>query len=366
MSGPREFSKEDIPAVADLWLKVFQQREASSPQALQAYFQEMFIDHPWSDAGIPSLVYEDKDRRVVAFLGVLPRLLTFQGSRLQMAVTSQFMVDTTAHRGNAAIELMRKFLAGPQQLSLTDGASEGARRIWAALRGEVATTYSCLWTRVLRPVEYALQLTKNRKSLKPFAAVAKPFGSALDSLLVRAPLTPYPKPVATAIAEEAGVESLLQCVSDLPARWALRPCYSLDSLNWLLRKAGEAKTRGELRKFLVRNPKGEILGWYVYYAKAGGISKVLQICGREHGIFDVIDHLFHDAWQAGSIAVSGRLEPRFARELSQKRCDFIFHDVAVLIHSPQSEIVNAIQRGNAFLTRLDGEWWMRFQEEAWL
>ena len=366
MSGPREFSKEDIPAVADLWLKVFQQREDSSPESLRAYFHEMFIDHPWSDARLPSLVYEDKDRRIVAFLGVLPRLISFRGSPIQMAVTSQFMVDTSRHPGNAAIELMKRFLAGPQQLSLTDGANEGARRIWEALRGEVATTYSCLWTRVLRPVQYALELAKSRKALKPLAGVAKPFARVLDSVAVRMPLTPYPMPAATAAAEEASAESLLRCVSELPARWALRSCYSLDSLSWLLQKAGEAKSRGELRKFIVRNAKGEMLGWYVYYAKPDGISKVLQISGREHGILEVIEHLFDDAWRAGSVAVSGRLEPRFARELSQKRCDFIFHDVAVLIHSRQNEILETIQRGNAFLTRLDGEWWMRFQEESWV
>lgn len=366
MSGPREFFKEDIPAVADLWLKVFQQREDSSPESLRTYFQEMFLDHPWNDAQLPSLVYEDKDRSIVAFLGVLPRLLSFQGRPIQAAITSQFMVDTARHHGNAAIELMKRFLAGPQQLSLTDGASEGARRIWEALRGEFATTYSCLWTRVLRPAQYSLELMKSRKALKPLAGVARPFARVLDSVAVRLPLTPYPMPAATAAMEEASVGSLLRCVSELPARWALRPCYNWESLSWLLQKAGEAKSRGQLRKFIVRNGKGEMLGWYVYYAKPGGTSKVLQIGGREHGISDVIDNLFNDAWRTGSVAVSGRLEPRFARQLSQKRCDFIFHDVAVLIHSRQNEILNEIQRGNAFLTRLDGEWWMRFQEELWI
>src|SRR5581483_5117282 len=365
MSGTREFSEADIPAVADLWLKVFQKRQGPAPESLKAYFREMFLDHPWTALRLPSFVYENKERQIVAFLGVLPRLASFGGSPIHVAVTSQFMVDTTAHRGNAALELMKRFLAGSQQLSLTDGASEGARKIWQALQGEVSTLYSCLWTRVLRPMEYARELAKGRKPLTAVAAIAKPFAQLLDFAAVRIPLTPYPIPVSSVSAEEATTEDLLQCIAGLPGRWSLRPCYSPDSLQWLLEKAQEARSRGFLRKFIVRNSKAETVGWYIYYAKPGGISKVLQFWSRNHTISEVIDHMFADAWNAGSTAISGRLEHHFARELSQRRCDFIFHDVAVLIHSRRSEILNAIQRGNAFLTRLDGEWWMRFQEESW-
>jgi hypothetical protein len=31
-----------------------------------------------------------------------------------------------------------------------------------------------------------------------------------------------------------------------------------------------------------------------------------------------------------------------------------------LVHSPRPELVAAIQRGEAFLSRLEGEWWMSF------
>src|SRR5262249_19211068 len=159
----------------------------------------------------------------------------------------------------------------------------------------------------------------SRSALKLLASAARPLAWVVDSAAVRMPLSLYPVPAASAEAAEAGVEHLLACIADLPPRWTLRPLYTPNSLGWLLEKAGEAKRRGYLRKLLVRNAKGEMLGWYIYYAKPGGIAKVLQIGGREHGISEVIDHLFHDAWRRGALAVSGRLEPRFARELSQKR-----------------------------------------------
>jgi hypothetical protein len=36
-----------------------------------------------------------------------------------------------------------------------------------------------------------------------------------------------------------------------------------------------------------------------------------------------------------------------------------------LMHSRNSDLLNSIQGGGAFLTRLDGEWWMGFHEEQW-
>jgi len=325
----------------------------------------MFLEHPWAAAGLPSLVYEETSGEIAGFLGVLPRPIIFESQPGFAAVTSQFMVDTKRHRGNAGLELMKRFFAGPQQLSLTDGASEGARRIWEAFRGETATVYSCLWTRVLRPAEYALEIARNRKALKPLSRIGKPFAWALDTAAVRIPHTPYPLPEAATIAKEAESHAILECIAALPPSWSLRPCYKPADFAWLIQKAVEATSRGRLRKAIVHNAKGEMLGWYVYYAKAGGISKVLQIGGKDHAISQVIDHLLWDAWQAGSVAVSGRLEPKLARDLSRKRCDFIFHDVAVLIHSRNNAIRNVIHSGKAFLTRLDGEWWMRFQVESW-
>jgi hypothetical protein len=275
------------------------------------------------------------------------------------------MVDTARHRGNAAIELMRKFLEGPQELSMTDGATEGARRIWGAVRGELVILYSCTWDRVLRPAGHVLGKAKKTR-FRPFADFAKPFGAVLDSALARTPFNPYIASASNATGIDASLECLLKFIAELPARYVLRPHYDLVSLRWLLEKAAEAKTRGQLRKIVVRDARGAVLGWYIYYAKAGGTSKVLQIGGREHTITEVMRHLFHDAWACGSVTISGRLEPAYARELSSSRCSFSFPNLSVLVHSRNPVILDAIHRGRAFLSRLDGEWWLRFHEEQWV
>jgi hypothetical protein len=291
--------------------------------------------------------------------------MRFAGRPIFAAVSSQFMVDAKRHRGMAGIELMKQFLAGPQELSFTDGASDGARRIWEALRGEAMVIYGAIWTRVLRPTEYLVERLGERKMLGAFTGLGRVVGGLIDYAVSHA-VKPYAAPRSEVRGEEAGEEALLECLAGLPAKYVMRSNYDSESLRWLMRKAAAATSRGELCRVLVHDPAGETAGWYIYYAKRGGVSKVLQLGGKERAIGAVIGHLLRHAWEHGSVAVSGRIEPQFARELSYSGCRFDFPDVSVLAYARDREMLNVMQRGAAFLTRLDGEWWMRFHEEDWI
>ncbi|MEO6572242.1 MAG: hypothetical protein ABIP89_00285, partial [Polyangiaceae bacterium] len=108
---------------------------------------------------------------------------------------------------------------------------------------------------------------------------------------------------------------------------------------------------------------GEAAGWYVYYAKPFGVSQVLQFGGRQKDIPDVLRSLFHDAWNEGAVAVAGQAEPLFMKELTDQRCTFKCRTLGVLAQSRHSEILGAIHRGDSLLTRLDGEWWLRFSAD---
>jgi len=61
----------------------------------------------------------------------------------------------------------------------------------------------------------------------------------------------------------------------------------------------------------------------------------------------------------------GQVDPAFFHALSKKDCLF-HHDGGswMLVHSRHPELLHAIHRGDAFLTRLEGEWWISFL--SWL
>ena len=90
---------------------------------------------------------------------------------------------------------------------------------------------------------------------------------------------------------------------------------------------------------------------------------MLQIHAHEDAEREVLDHLFHHAWRRGAAAIEGRMEPRLARMLGQRHCLFHSTRAFALIHSRDAELLGALARGDAFFSRLEGEWWMRFLGE---
>lgn len=367
MGEIREFRAADIPDAADLWLRVFRDRDGPASKALRDYFEEIFFRAPWRDPTLPSLVYEDGARGVVGFLGVLPRPMKFRGEPIKVAVATQLAEDENGRSAYAAVKLVKKFFSGPQDLSFSDGANESSERLWQASGGNVALLYSLEWTRVLRPAEYARLLLKTQKPLTPIASALRPMTRGVDALVARTRMGPYwvPEKPEGFAAEDASEEAMLACLRSYSMGRALLPEYDDESFRWLLGQAGAKSLHGRLRKKIVRAASGEILGWYLYYARSGDIAEVLQFGGWPKSIRMVLMHLFHDAYAEGAVAVSGAMEPPFAKELAKCRCIFGLPGYGVLMQSKNADILNAIQQGNAFLSRLEGEWWARFSDPEW-
>jgi hypothetical protein len=274
-------------------------------------------------------------------------------------VSTQFMVDPDRHAGPAAIDLMKRLFAGPQDLSFSDGAHQLSRQLWKRLGGDVALLHSLDWTRILQPARYGMDALRTMRLPGLIQHVLRPVCRALDAIASRR--DPFRVPLPTGVAEEATPETLLAWLSRWSGGEALQPAYD-ESLVWLLRHAGEKKRHGVLRSRLVCNAKGEHVGWYLYYLKSGGTSTVVQVRARRHSAALVLNHLFHDAREYGALALSGPVQPELMEELVATRCIFRCQGLGVLVQSRNPELLASIHRGDAHLSRLDGEWWLRFSD----
>ena len=183
---------------------------------------------------------------------------------------------------------------------------------------------------------------------------------AADSLAASKRQSPFLQTEQPAEEDFTSV-TLLEQLPKFTATKSLCPDYDERSLRWLLEQADVKKSHGQLRKSLVRDSHGTIVGWYMYYLKPKGVSQVLQLIGSRSSIRRVRDQLCFHAWRLGSSAVSGRIDPEFARDFSEERCLLSFAGPQVLLHSRRADVREAVLRGDAFLTRLEGEWWMRLQ-----
>jgi hypothetical protein len=346
--------------VADLYQKVFGAGQTFPRDTLISYFRAIFFDNPWYDDDMPSLVYRDGSGKILGCLGIMPRRMSLNGRPLRVAVTHTFMADPEGRSSLAALELLQRFWTGGHDLALAQG-NEASRRLWEAAGGPTSLLNSLRWTRLLRPARYVQSLLDGRELPGPLRFVLAPAVRLVDAMLARAPGGRFRQSVPAVAGEDLDPASVLACLPEVAGSRSLRPDYDTRSLGWLFEILARRRARGVFHKIAVRGVRRQLLGWYLLYLRPGDVGEVVQIGARPDTIRDVLDHLFHHAWHHGATAVSGQLDPPFMQALSDAYC--VFHRDAswVLIDSKHPEVLDVILRGDAFLTRLEGEWWIGFR-----
>lgn len=356
----RPLREEDVTQVADLYVKVLGKVNGMSSVILGESMSDIFLKHPWYDEALPSLVYQEDGDKVVGCIGVMPWPMSFNGKRITAAISHSFIVDPESRSALTGIKLAKRFLSGPQDLSLTHGNNAG-RRIWERLGGSTSLLHSLCWTRPLRPTRYALSFLSKRGIPEPLAWTLRPVCQLVDAVTTLSPKSPFRLPEPRLSGGELDASMLRACLCEATKEWSLCPEYDEHLSRWLFEMLAENRSRGTLEKLVLRNAKEEAVGWYLYYRKRRDIAQVVQIGARENHVDQVLDHLFYHAKQHGAIAVSGQVDPVFFEALSRKQC--LFHQNGsfwMLVHSRHPGMLQAVHRGDAFLSRLEGDWWISF------
>ncbi|MBO0861053.1 MAG: hypothetical protein J2P21_21725 [Chloracidobacterium sp.] len=357
----RSLTSKDISKVSALYRKVHLAGDAwrfkPSPQKLGEAFDEIFLRNPSRDENLPSLVCEDEGGAIVGFIGVSPRRMSLKGRPILVAVSAHLMLDPDRQSRLAGVQLLRRFFSGPQQLSLTDFANDIGRKVWNGIGGRMSHIHCLNWVKTLRPSSRALSLVAGKLRIPgPLRSITRPLVRLTDAALARMSPHRYRFAPSDLIAKDLDDETLLECISRFSASYSLRPEYDELTLPWLIRRAEGVKSSGNLRKVALYDDAGVIVGWYLYYLNPGGASQVLQMCTRKGFSGAVLDHLFHHAWSNGSESISGRLDAESLPELSSRACYMNCGPPWVLIHTRDPEISQAFERGDVFLSKLEGEW----------
>ena len=338
-------------------------RNGSAPPAIQSFFQELYFTNPWVDSSIPSLVYEGKSGRVVGFLGVTVRKMSLCGQPIRVAFGGNFVVDPEARSNLAGMRLLGTYMAGYQDLSQTDSANDVSRNLLERCGFRTIVPYSIHWARPLRPAHYAIHALSRLTGPVLSAGLkfaAKPFCSAVDGMAARFSSSPFRRTESILHGAELDVETLLHCLAQFRTGYSLWPEYDAHSLTWLLTFMGRPQTRGDLRKVVLRDDSQKILGWYIYYVKPGAVGRVVQVGGERQFTKDILDHLFDDAINRGVVGLHGTVPISLMGDFSEKHCFFACRGGWMVAHSRKPELLELLNRGDAFLSRLDGEWCLGF------
>ena len=355
----RPLVEADLPQVVNLYWRFMRRREGSAPAELRPLFRELYFENPWVDSAYPSLVYEGNDGDIIGFLGIIARKMSLGGQPLRVAFGGNFIVRPESRSNLAAPRLLGAYLAGKYDLWQTDSANDISRKLLERLKFRTIPALNIHWIRALRPSRYAVYaLTRGSSPLMSatLKVLSTPFCSVADGVAAVISANPFHLTESSLHGTELDVETLYECLVEFRKDYSFWAEYDVNALTWLLGFMEHRPARGKLRKVAVRDEKQKIVGWYMYYVKPGSVGEVVQVGGDKKYTKAVLQHLFLDAREQGVIGLHGVVDRRHMADFSDSGCFFTCRGGWNVAYSRKPEILDALERGDALLTRLDGEW----------
>ena len=357
LSEIRTFTREDVPAVAELFQKTFRNPRKSAPPSLAAYLADVFLNHPWFDPEIASRVHVAAGK-VTGFIGVFPSRLQFRGRLVSAAIAGSLMVADPDHDAFAGAKLLRSVVKGPQDITISETANAVSQALWEPLGGRVAPLLSMDWVHVLKPASAALAAVAERW---PQARLVAPLGRGCDWLSASLPQRESAAPERAArvmVQRNAASDDFGDAVRRLSLSSDFGPLWENGELGWFLAHAERKERLGAVHRTVVRNAAGEPAGCHIYHGDPGGIARVLQVLTASNATEAVVDALFQEARQTGAAALRGRASPQLMSPLLKRRCVFMPR-AATIFHTAEPALGEAIQSEGALVTGLAGESWTR-------
>lgn len=368
----RPFEADDAEAVASLWQYWFKDKTRVPQPGLVSLVRRIYVEDPNVDDEVRSLVAEDERGRMLGFLGVSVMPVEVDGREEKMAGIFPSVVAPDAPTSVATF-LLRRFLQGPQAFTLSDGGHVKFERIWEALGGQIAQMQSLRWVKVLRPAQLGASAGAGRRGVRSLLPLLRPLARGADVAVRRVAARRFTAaPPARAggsrsstgevplVTEPLTPARLIEVTPALHGAARLRPLYDEAHVAWQFGEMARISEQGEFTARLVSTPQGEPVGWFVYYMKPGGVSRVFAIEAHERYLASVVDELIGDADRRGAGALMGRMEPRLRRVIAQ-RTEFVYPRGSLqMVHSKDATLMQDAQLGRLAYSRLQGEnwyWW---------
>ncbi|MGE7370700.1 hypothetical protein ACQKKX_16795 [Neorhizobium sp. NPDC001467] len=352
----RDLERDDIDGVARLFQKTFRGR-AKASASLNDSLEQSFLRHPWDEPGLRSKVAIDGNGHPCGFIGIVPARLELEGRNVLAAFAGSMMVDDPKANPLVGARLLRAFLAGPQDISLTETANATALNMWQKLGHPLDPAYSLNWLKVLRPVSTGVQLAERTV---PALQLARPLGRIADRAVgwVRRP-APLDQPQGRRpMFHDVTRDDFARALLVLKDAYPLRPRWDAGSLDWFVRQAEQKRSFGYPEWRVADGPDGRPIAAYAYFASAGGIGWVLQAVSLSTQREGLVDDLFAHAHAYGCAALRGAAHPWLVPALMQRRALFVGRAFYVA-HARDKTLLEPVKAGQALISGLAGESWMR-------
>lgn len=355
MRGIQQLERGDLPEVVELFRSYLAWPHVASHDQLVAAFARIFLEGHSTDEEIPSLVYRARTGEVRGFIGSLVRRMRFDGQPARMACSSSLVVDPDARTIGVGALLMRRYLAGPQDLTITDTATRDSERLWGALGGCTDPLASVVWLHPLRPVALMCDIGLPRLRRERWLPLARRLARPVDRLLTRQH-SAHGSAGDDLVDEPLTAEIVTLHTTAGDRRFRLLPDYEVDSVAWILDEIRRTRSKGQLRAGMVSDGLGDPIGWYLCMALPTEIWQVLHLApwpGREQAL---VDHVVGSAQAHDAAGIRGRATATVFGALPARTA--MYSTVKFLYHTRRPEVARAVRNGEALITGLDGDMWL--------
>ncbi|PSM16718.1 hypothetical protein [Nitratireductor sp. StC3] len=357
----RSLVAADVPVVARLFQKILRKTREPATPALETYLASVFLDGPDRDPEINSFVHLRRDGCVNGFVGVLPLPLLVGDRPVRGALCGTLMVEDHADDPFAGARLMRAFLGGPQDVSLTETANDISTTMWRKLRATVLPDHSLEWLRVIRPAGFAAEMAARAVGL---GGVLRPLARPVDALVRRGgdgpswTHMPVGLPAGTLASAEVDDGEAAALFVELTGGYEVRPNWRAQSLARMLAESRRKAVYGAMvrRKVVARN--GRPVGLFLYYGDPGRVGRVVQVLHAPGQAGIVLDSMLAHAGETGLVALRGRTMPALLEAMLGRRFMFV-HASSSIVHARDKSLIEPFVAGRAFFNGFAGESWSR-------
>jgi hypothetical protein len=360
MGQIRPLTETDIPAVAALFQRAFRHTDHAASDALVECLRYLYLEHPLCHDSVPSFVHESPIG-LSGFVGRHRLPMTLAGRDIRCALFSTIMADRRAGDPLIGPKLLKAALAGPQDFSLTDTASDISLAMGLRLGNTALPCHSLNWIRIIRPAQWLLNRASQRVSL---FRLLRPIAGAGDDLLRNRISPDQPRWLGfterrggrLANVTEIDHDTFAGLFLEFSHRFALRPTWSPAEVSALTMEAILKRDFGPAFIASVSDHRGRTIGGFFYHLKERSNARVLQIVTAPGQEGAVLDALITHAAHKGAAAITGRSEPYLMEAMLGRRIAFT-NTASTMISTRDAEIKAIIQSGDAMLNGLVGEQW---------
>ena len=360
----RSLAAGDLPEVASIFRGVFRKQSAAGSIALERDIETIFLRHPHYEESTSALVYERAKGGIGGFLGSLPVRASYMGAPRLGSVMSTWMVGDQSRDPRAGAMLLHGHLKRGHAFTFVDTANKRSSEFRRSLKMALLTTHSLQWIKPLNYLGYAASsLDKGRGGglVRVLSRTAQLSEFAFRRLTTGRPTGREAEVRSARIDAATFANHFLR----FAAPYALRPDWSCDFVEWLLKQCDRRPTLGPLSLCEVRDRRDAIIGCYAFHVTPQRRALVVQLLADRGAEAEVLRALIGEAEDEKCVVVCGSTNAQILDGLFCIPGVFYRHTCTTAVRTRQGELLQSFLTGDALVGGLVGDSWMPLTAEPY-